>query len=132
MRDDGTRYRSANERGAVSFGTLFALLAVASVIFVVLKIFPVYTEERRVIYDVDELANKSTVRESKIDEIQKRIERIQSDNDLPKGSISLLSQDKNVHRDKGVQIDVTYSRTIDLLVTSYIWKVNYKALGKPL
>lgn len=132
MRDDATRRSRADERGAISFGTLFAMLAVGAVIFVVLKVFPVYTEERRVIYDVDELANKSTVRESKIDEIQKRIERILSDNELPAGSINLVSQDKNVHREKGVQIDVAYNRTIDLLVTSYVWKVNYKSMGKPL
>ena len=132
MRDDATIYRRANERGAVSIGTLFGLIAVAAVIFVVVKISPVYTEQRRVIYDVDELSNKSAVRESKIEDIQKKIERIQSDNDLPSGSINLVSQDKSAQRDKGVQIEVNYSRTIDLLVTSYVWKVNHKSLGKAL
>ncbi|HVF89586.1 MAG TPA: hypothetical protein VNH22_05930 [Blastocatellia bacterium] len=132
MRDEATRHPRPNERGAISIGTLFALIAVASVVFAVIKVFPVYTEERRVHYDVDELANKSTVRESKIDDIQKRIERILSDNDLPAGSISLVSQDKLTNHEKGVQIQVNYSRTIDLLVTSYVWKVNYKALGKTL
>jgi len=132
MRDDATIYQRANERGAVSIGTLFGLIAVAAVIFVVIKISPVYTEQRRVIYDVDELSNKSAVRESKIEDIQKKIERIQSDNDLPSGSINLVSQDKSAQRDKGVQIEVNYSRTIDLLVTSYVWKVNHKSFGKAL
>lgn len=132
MRDEANKHQRASERGAISIGTLFGLLAVAAVIFVVIKIFPVYTEERRVIYDVDELSNKSAVRESKIEDIQKKIERILSDNDLPSGSINLVSQEKSAQRDKVVQIEVNYSRTIDLLVTSYVWKVNYKSNGKAL
>ncbi|HYP26597.1 MAG TPA: hypothetical protein VE262_07760 [Blastocatellia bacterium] len=132
MRDDALRHQRANERGSVSFGTLLGLLAIASLIFVVVKVFPVYTEERRVKYDVEELANKSAVRDTKNEEIQKKIEGIVADNDLPRGSINLVSQDRSAQGGKGVQIEVNYSRTIDLLVTSYVWKVNYKSLGKAL
>ena len=132
MRDDALRHQRAGERGAVSFGTLLGLLAVGALIFVVIKVFPVYTEERRVKYDVEELANKSAVRDTKTEEIQKKIEGIVADNGLPKGSINLLSQDRSAQGSKGVQIEVNYSRTIDLLVTSYVWKVNYRSLGRAL
>ena len=115
------------ERGAISIKALliFVLLGVAT--FMVIKIAPVYIDERQVTFKVDDLANKSAVRNSKEDDIKKAIEAIKKDYNLPENSINLVSREAGK-----VQISLSYQKDIDLLVTTYQWKVNYTAAGKDL
>ncbi|OLD79927.1 MAG: hypothetical protein AUI33_02235 [Ignavibacteria bacterium 13_1_40CM_2_61_4] len=120
-----TAERSA-ERGAISIKTLLVLVVLAAAAFAVIKIAPVYVEQQRIVHDVDDLANKATVRGMKEDKINQEIKRIRGEYDLPEKGINLVS------RDKGVQISVSYQRDIDFLVTSYSWKVDHTAVGKEL
>jgi len=46
---------------------------------------------------------------------------------LPDDGINLVSRGE-----KGIQIAVSYQRTVDLVVTTYSWKVDHTALGKDL
>jgi len=115
------------ERGAISLKVLLGLLLVGAAVFVVIKVAPVYIDERQVTYKVDELANKSTVRNSKEDDIKKAIEVIKREYNLPEDSINLVSREAGK-----VQISVSYQKDIDFLVTTYKWKVHYTAAGKPL
>ncbi len=115
------------ERGAISIKVLLGLLLVGAAVFVVIKVAPVYIDERQVTYKVDELANKSTVRNSKEDDIKKAIEVIKREYNLPEDSINLVSREAGK-----VQISVSYQKDIDFLVTTYKWKVHYTAAGKPL
>ncbi len=120
-----TAERSA-ERGAISIKTLLVLVVLAAAAFAVIKIAPVYVEQQRIVHDVDDLANKATVRGMKEDKINQEIKRIRGEYDLPEKGINLVS------RDKSVQISVSYQRDIDFLVTSYSWKVDHTAVGKEL
>jgi len=115
-----------SERGAISIKTLLVLVVLVAAAFVVIKIAPVYIEQQRIVHDVDDLANKAAVRGMKEDKINQEIKRIRGEYDLPEKGINLVS------RDKGVQISVSYQRDIDLLVTSYSWKVDHTAVGKEL
>ncbi|HLF83797.1 MAG TPA: hypothetical protein VI837_06445 [Blastocatellia bacterium] len=115
------------ERGAISIKVLLALLLVGIAAFMVIKIAPVYVKERQVTYDVDDLANKSAVRNSKEDVIKKAIEAIQREYDLPENSINLVSREPGK-----VQISISYQKDIDFLVTTYQWKVAHTAAGKDL
>lgn len=115
------------ERGAISIKVLLALVLVGIAAFLVIKIAPVYVNERQVTFKVDDLANKSAVRNSKEDVIKKAIEAIQKEYDLPENSINLVSREPGK-----VQISLSYQKDIDLLVTTYQWKVNYTAAGKDL
>ena len=116
----------AGERGAISIKAVLMLLIVAAVVFIVIKGAPIYVEQRKVIYDVDELARVATIRGWKEDKINQDIAKIRGEYDLPEGSINLLPRDKNV------QIVIAYQRDIDLLVTTYTWKVDHTAVGKEL
>ncbi|HKY06168.1 MAG TPA: hypothetical protein VJQ56_14830 [Blastocatellia bacterium] len=116
----------AGERGAVGLPTLLLLVVAGAVVFLAVKFVPVYAEQKRVLYDVNELANKATVRGSKEDHIAKEIKKIRLDNELPEDSITLTSRDKRVH------IVVGYTRTVDLLFTTYEWQVKHTAVGKEL
>lgn len=122
----GTDARS-RERGAISIKVLLGLLLVGAAAFVVIKVAPVYIDERQVTYKVDDLANKSAVRNSKEDDIKKAIEVIKREYSLPENSINLVSREGGK-----VQISVSYQKDIDLLVTTYQWRVNYTAAGKDL
>lgn len=115
----------AGERGAISMKTLAVLLLSGMAIFAVLKIAPVYTEQRQVIYDFDELANKSAVRNLKMDDVKKAAETLRTKYNLPEGSINVV-----VAGDNKTQINVSYTKDIDLLLTKYNWKVDYIANGK--
>jgi hypothetical protein len=114
------------ERGAVSIKVLLALFAAAIVAFVVIKIAPVYVEQRDVIYHADELANKATIRSWKEDKIMEEAQRFRNDYSLPEDSV--------IVRTKGNKVEITvgYTRSIDLLVTTYDWKVEHTATGKEL
>ncbi|HTF37217.1 MAG TPA: hypothetical protein VK651_02825 [Blastocatellia bacterium] len=115
------------ERGAISIKALLVLVALGAAAFIIIKIAPVYIDERQVTYKVDDLANKSAVRNSKEDDIKKAIEVIRKEYDLPEDSISL------VHREAGkIQISINYQKDIDFLVTTYQRKVNYMVNGKDL
>ena len=115
------------ERGAISIKVLFTLILIGIAAFIVIKMAPVYIDERQLAYEVDELANHSAVRNTKEDDIKKAIEVIRKEYDLPEDSISL------VHREAGrIQISVNYQKDIDFLVATYPRKVNYTINGKDL
>ena len=116
----------ASERGAISIKTLLVFTLAATAIFSIFKIAPVYTEQRQVIYDADELANKSAVRNLKMDDVKKAAETLRNKYSLPEGSINVV-----VAGDNKTQINVSYAKDIDLLLTKYNWKVQYTAIGKP-
>ena len=115
------------ELGAISIKAVLMLLLVAIVAFIVIKITPVYVDERQLTYKVEDLANKSAVRNSKEVDINKAIEAIRKEYDLPENSIALVSREQGK-----VQISINYQKTIDLVVTTYEWKVAHKADGKDL
>ena len=117
----------AGERGAVSIKTLLTFAAIAIVLVAAIKIFPIYAEQRQIIFDVDELANKSAVRNLKEDEVKKAMENIRAKYGLPEKSISLVSLSQS-----DMQISLAYNKPIDFFVTTYDWKVNYVAHGKAI
>ncbi|MCI0485133.1 MAG: hypothetical protein L0229_00760 [Blastocatellia bacterium] len=114
------------ERGAVKIKTLLAFAVLAVAVFVVIKVVPVYVEQRQVIYEIDELARTAAIRSYKADKINKDIEKLLRDFDLPPSSVNYEPSDR------GVQITVGYQRDIDFLVTTWVWRVDHKALGKDL
>jgi Flp pilus assembly protein TadG len=113
------------ERGAVKISTVLLVLVLLTVSFAVIKIAPVYTEERQLTHDVDELARISAVRNYKAEQIEKGIEKVRSEYGLPENSIILTT-----HAQNQVQIDVKYNKVINLLVTTYDWKVQHSARGR--
>ncbi len=119
----GTDARSP-ERGAISIKALLGIVLVCAATFVVIKIAPVYVEQQKVVHDVNELARIAAVRAWKEERIAQDIKRISTEYDLPDDGINLLTRGE-----KGVQIGVSYQRTIDLLVTTYSWKVDRTVLG---
>lgn len=122
----GTHARP-QERGAVSIKALLIIVVLVGITFVLIKVVPVYIDERQVTYKVDDLANKSAVRNSKEEDIKRAIDLIRRDYDLPENSINLVSRESGK-----VQISVTYQKDIDLLFTTYQWKVSYTSAGKDL
>lgn len=117
----------SRQRGAVSIKTLLALALIGVLAFLAIKIVPVYVEQQRVVHDVNELARIAAVRGWKEDKINKDIQRISGEYSLPDNGINFVSSGE-----KGVQIAVSYQRNIDLLVTTYQWKVDHTAIGKDL
>jgi uncharacterized membrane protein len=115
------------ERGAVSIKVVLSLMLVGVGAFMVIKIAPVYIDDRQLTFKVDDLANKSAVRNTKEDDINKAIEFIRKEYDLPENSINLVSRESGK-----VQISIIYQKDIDLLVTTYQWKVNRTVAGKDL
>lgn len=115
------------ERGAISIKVLLSLIFIGVAAFVVIKIAPIYIDERQLTFKVDDLANKSAVRSTKEVDINKAIEFIRQEYDLPENSISLVSREPG-----RVKISVSYQKDIDFLVTTYQRKFTYTAAGKDL
>ena len=113
------------ERGAVKISTVLLVVFLLAVAFAVIKVAPVYTEERQLTHDVDELARISAVRNYKPDQIEKGIEKLRTTYELPENSITLTN-----HAQNQVQIDLKYNKVINLLVTTYDWKVQHSAKGR--
>jgi len=116
----------AGERGAISIRAAVMIVIAGTVLFLLVKLAPVYMEQRKVIYDVEELARIAAVRGWKEDKIAPELNKIRGNYELPEGSLNLLDRDQAVH------IAVGYTRKIDLLVTTYEWKVEHKVTGKEL
>jgi Flp pilus assembly protein TadG len=114
------------ERGAASIKTVLIFLFLAALTFGVVKIVPVYVEQRQVVYEVEEVARIASVRNFKEERIAQEIEKIRESNDLPDGSINLVTSGNSV------RINLSYSRTINLLVTNYVWRVEKDITGKSL
>jgi hypothetical protein len=117
----------SRERGAITIKALFILVVLGIAVFMLIKLVPAYVNERQVTFKVDELANKSAVRNSKEDAIQKAIEAIQKEYDLPANSINVVSREGG-----RCQISLKYQKDIDLIVTTYRWKVDHTAAGRDL
>ena len=116
----------AGERGAVSIKAMLMIFVLTSVVFLTVKLAPLYVEQRGVIYDVEELARIAAVRGWKEDKINPELTKIRGKYALPEGSINLVS------RDQSVRITVGYTRAVDLLVTTYDWKVEHTIIGKEI
>jgi hypothetical protein len=115
------------EHGAISIRVLLTLILIGTAAFIVIKIAPVYIDERQLAFKVDDLANKSAVRNTKEVDINKAIEIIRQEYELPENSISLVSREAG-----RIKISVNYQKDIDFLVTTYQRKVNYTVNGKDL
>jgi len=115
------------ERGAVSIKAVFIVASLLVIAMLLVKLVPVYVEQQEIAHDTDELARKAalgTAAYSK-DKIEREIVTMTQNYGLPEGSIQLASLDGN-HS----EINVKYTRTVDLIITSYAWQVDYKAVGK--
>jgi len=115
------------EHGAISIRVLLTLILIGTAAFIVIKIAPVYIDERQLAFKVDDLANISAVRNLKEDDINKKIESIRKEYELPENSISLISREPG-----RVKISVSYQKNIDFLVTTYLRQFTYTAAGKDL
>ena len=115
------------ERGAISIKVLLGLVLVAVIAFTAIKIAPVYIEQQTVVHEVNELARIAAVRGWKEERIAQDIKRLSVAYNIPDNGINFVSRSE-----KGVQIAINYQRNIDLLVTTYLWKVDYTSLGKEL
>jgi hypothetical protein len=127
MSNDKCTDARPRELGAVSIKTILVLLLLATAAFLLIKLVPAYVDERQVTFKVEDLANKSAVRNSKEVDIQKAIEVITKEYDLPENSINIVSREQG-----RVQISINYQRSIDLVVATYQWKVTHTAAGKDL
>jgi hypothetical protein len=126
MRDVLNDNARAGERGAISIKALLTLFTLAIATFLVIKFAPVYIEQRKLMYEVEELARIIAVRNWKEEKIDPEVKKIRGNYDLPDGSINV------VKRDRDVQITIGYIKTVDLLVTIYDWKVDRIIIGKEL
>jgi hypothetical protein len=127
MRTVTSTHSHSTERGAVTIKTVIALVLIGIVAFLAIKVAPVYIEQQRVVHDVNELARIAAVRGWKVDRINQDIKRISDAYSLPDDGINFVASG-----DKGVHIAVSYQRNIDLLVTTYEWKVAHTAVGRDL
>lgn len=126
MKTDLEKHQRSAERGAISIKALLGLAIAGVAIFAVIKFVPVYVEQQQLIHEVDELARTAAVRGWRDDRIALDVKRLRSEYSLPEDSINFVSKDRRV------QVIVGYRRDIDLLVTSFIWQVDYTANGKEL
>jgi hypothetical protein len=115
----------AGERGAITIKTLLSFVLLGIALFVVLKVAPVYIEQRQLTFEVDELARISAVRNYREAEVKKGIEKLRLEYSLPEGSINLVS-----HGENSAHILLKYNKQIDFLVASYNWEVDYTAKGR--
>jgi hypothetical protein len=122
-----SRETRTGERGAVSIKTIVMVFILLSAVFLVMKLAPLYIEQRKVIYDVEEVARIAAVRGYKEERIAPELGKLCGTYELPEGSISFLRRDG-----PNVVIAVNYTRSVDLLVTTYSWKVDHTIIGKEL
>jgi uncharacterized membrane protein len=113
------------ERGAVEIKTVFFILVVLVGILLVVKIAPVYIQQREITYEVDDLARIAAVRSYKKDKIDKAIADLVSKHELQEGSITLKALEQG-----RCLIAVNYTIPINLWVTTYNWQYDYTANGK--
>ena len=87
---DGMKSREA-ERGAIKITTVLLVFFLFAITFAAIKIAPVYSEERQLTHEIDELARISAVRNLKKDQVEKGIEKLRTDFGLAENSIVLTS-----------------------------------------
>jgi uncharacterized membrane protein len=117
----------ASERGAVKIQTILAFALIGIAAFVILKVAPIYIEQRSIQTQVDELARLSAVRSYKQDQVNKGIATIITEYSLPEGSVTIVALAENK-----VQLKLQYTRTIDFLVAQWDWAVSYTADGRAI
>jgi hypothetical protein len=122
-----SRETRAGERGAVSIKAIVMAFFLLCAAFLVMKLAPLYIEQRKVIYDVEEVARIAAVRNYKEEKVAPELGKLCVTYELPEGSISFLRREG-----QNVMIAVNYTRSVDLLVTTYNWKVEHTIIGKEL
>ena len=118
----------AGEHGAVSIKMILAVAIVVTAVFLVWQFAPVYLNEQRVKHDVDELARVGANQSLKPERLAQRIKDIRREYSfLGEDSITVTGT-----TERTMQITLKYNVNIDLLVTTYAWKVDYVTVGKGL
>lgn len=117
----------ASERGAVRIQTVLTFVAIGIMAFALIKVVPVYIEQRSLQAKVDELARISAVRNYKQDRINTEIQSILAGSNLKAGNLTILTVAENK-----VHLKLEYARTIDFIVTQWDWVVSYTAESKAL
>jgi hypothetical protein len=115
------------ERGAVKIQTILTFVLIGIVAFVIIKIAPIYIEERSIRNEVSELARIASVRNIPRPGVEKAVQEILGNYKLGAGSITVVLREEDKTR-----LVVKYNRPIDFLVTQWDWKVEYTADGKAL
>jgi hypothetical protein len=115
------------ELGAVSIKAILIVVFLGVTALLLLKMVPVYIEQKTIEHNADELARKASlgIAAYSKDKINNEIQSIINENQLPEGSIQISTLDGN-----HAEISVKYTRNVDLLLTSYAWDVSYTAVGK--
>jgi Flp pilus assembly protein TadG len=115
------------ERGAVSVKAVLIVVFLAVALLLLIKMVPVYIEQQQIQHNTDELARKASlgIAAYSKDKINNEIQSMINEYGLPEGSIQISSIDGN-----HAEINVKYTRNVDLLLTSYAWDVTYTAVGK--
>lgn len=114
-----------DERGAVKITTVLWLSILLIVVFLAIKISPVYIEQKEIAHEVEELARKASVRNTEKDKIQKEIADLEKRYSLKDGSITIATKEVD-----NVSVAVKYTVPIDFWVTRYDWKCDYRVQGK--
>jgi len=115
------------ELGAVSIKAILIVVFLGVAALILIKMVPVYIEQQQIEHNTDELARKASLGLAAYskDKINNEIQSIINEYQLPEGSIQISALDGN-----HAEINVKYTRNVDLLLTSYSWDVNYTATGK--
>jgi hypothetical protein len=121
--------RFRGQSGAVEIKTVLAVGFIVVAIVVLIKIIPVYFEQREITYETDELARKAALGLTVYSpaKINQELEEIQHKHELPEGSLAL-----GARTDNSAQISVKYTKNIDFFITNYSWTVDYVSNGKGL
>ena len=127
MRNPNSDAPRAGDRGAISIKAMVSLALAATALFIVFKVAPVYWDEQQVKHQLDELARITANQSIKPERISKRIEEIRAEFNLPENSITMTAIGNQT-----AQFALKYSVTIDFFVSSYVWSVDYVAVGKGL
>ncbi len=121
--------RRASERGAVKIQTVLTFVVIGILAFVLIKVVPVYIEERTLHTEVDELARISAVRGLKQDQINKRIEEILSKYSTQERPVTITIV---AFAENKVHLKLQYTVKLDFIVTQWDWAVDYTSEGKAL
>jgi YbbR domain-containing protein len=116
-----------SDRGAGNVKLFFALIFLAIVAFVAIKVIPVYVNNYELTDDIRELAIQATVEHSSAEAIQNKVLSYAKDLGLP-----IKREDVNVRAGGDVSIEIDYKVPVDLKAYTLILHFTPSTSNKQL
>ena len=115
-----------SERGEGNLRFILTMIVLAYVAYLAVVNIPTWVQVQNLEHDMDEVARTTALEGVPVEKIKQRLTPLSTNYDVPQSAF-------NIKKDgPAVEITMNATKQINLLFTTYDWKINHASRGKAM